>query len=248
MLIMNADDWGMDAQTTNRIHECVKQGTVSSVSAMVFMEDSHRAADAARQTGVVAGLHLNFTTELTAQNCSQTLLEHQRRVRRFLRHRGAQALFHPGLTASFEYLVKAQCDEFATLYGRHPERVDGHHHMHLCANVLLQQLLPPGTAVRRNFSFRPGEKPFWNRLYRRLIDDQLARQHRVTDYFFNLAPLEPRERLDGIFSLATDSIVEVETHPGAFDEYIFLTSGEMFRHLGDVTIANVPSMFSAVSR
>jgi len=118
----------------------------------------------------------------------------------------------------------------------------------LCANVLLQQLLPPGTAVRRNFSFRPGEKPFWNRLYRRLIDDQLARQHRVTDYFFNLAPLEPRDRLDGIFSLATESIVEVETHPGVLEEYIFLTSGEMFRHLGDVTIANVPSMFSAVSR
>src|SRR2546426_10477618 len=44
LLIMNADDWGRDRQTTDRTFECVLRGTVSSVSAMVFMEDSERAA------------------------------------------------------------------------------------------------------------------------------------------------------------------------------------------------------------
>lgn len=246
MLIINADDWGRDAQTTDRIHECVKRGTISSVSAMVFMEDSQRAAVIARETDIYAGLHLNFTTEFSSPRCSSTLLQHQRRVSRFLlRGPRAQVLFHPGLVSSFEYLVRTQCDEFTTLYGKYPERLDGHHHMHLCANVLLQGLLARGTMVRRNFSFRSGEKSVWNRMYRGMIDASLARRHRVTDYLFSLAPFEPSGRLEYIFSLAAHRVVEVETHPAVLEEYAFLTSGEIFRYLSGIPIAHAPTMFSS---
>jgi hypothetical protein len=77
-------------------------------------------------------------------------------------------------------------------------------------------------------------------MYRRLIDTTLARHHRLTDYFFSIAPLEPRERLDYIFSLATQSVVELETHPVASDEYIYLTSGEISNVFPGIAIANVP--------
>jgi predicted glycoside hydrolase/deacetylase ChbG (UPF0249 family) len=215
---------------------------------MVFMEDSQRAAAIAQETDIYAGLHLNFTTEFSSSCRSSTLLQHQHRVSRFLLgHPRAQVLFHPGLAGSFEYLVRKQCDEFATLYGKYPERLDGHHHMHLCTNVLLQGLLARGTIVRRNFSFRSGEKSVWNRMYRRMIDASLVRRHRVTDYLFSLAPFEPRERLEYIFSLATHSVVEVETHPAALEEYTFLTSGEVFRRLSSITIAHAPNMFSSHS-
>ncbi len=43
VLIVNADDWGRDRETTDHTLECVVGGAVSSVSAMVFMEDSTRA-------------------------------------------------------------------------------------------------------------------------------------------------------------------------------------------------------------
>src|SRR6266480_4217678 len=66
VLIVNADDWGRDAETTARIAECVVPGGVSSVSAMVFMADSERAADTARERGIDAGLHVNFTTPFSA--------------------------------------------------------------------------------------------------------------------------------------------------------------------------------------
>src|SRR5580704_8891452 len=62
LLILNADDWGRDRETTERIFDCVRRGTVSSVSAMVFMQDSERAAGIAREANVDAGLHMNFTT------------------------------------------------------------------------------------------------------------------------------------------------------------------------------------------
>jgi predicted glycoside hydrolase/deacetylase ChbG (UPF0249 family) len=61
-LIINADDWGRSRETTDRTLECWERGSISSVSAMVFMEDSVRAAALARERGIDTGLHLNFTT------------------------------------------------------------------------------------------------------------------------------------------------------------------------------------------
>jgi hypothetical protein len=229
-LIINADDWGRNHETTERINECLLRGTVSSVSAMVYMEDSERAATAARESGIDAGLHLNLTTPFSGSRCPTQLVEHQRKVASYLRrNRIAQAIYHPGLSRSFDYVVAAQLDEFSKLYGASPDRIDGHHHMHLCSNVILGKLLPAKTIVRRNFSFQPGEKSFHNRLYRRIVDITVARRHRLTDYFFSLAPLEPLGRLQRIFSLACRFTVEVETHPIQPEEYRFLTGEEILR-------------------
>src|SRR5882724_10194995 len=113
-LIINADDWGRNCDTTDRTLECVRRGSVSSVSAMVFMEDSERAAATAREQGIDAGLHLNFTTSFSAASSPTRLIEHQQRLLRYLRrHRFAQVVFHPGLTCSFEYVLRAQLEEFS---------------------------------------------------------------------------------------------------------------------------------------
>src|SRR5213083_3789303 len=85
VLIVNADDWGRDEETTTRTLECVRRGTVSSVSAMVFMQDSERAAGIARQQRVDAGLHLNLTTPFSAPGVPTRLAEHHQRLSRFLR-------------------------------------------------------------------------------------------------------------------------------------------------------------------
>jgi chitin disaccharide deacetylase len=224
VLIVNADDWGRDCRTTDQTLDCVRCQSVSSVSAMVFMEDSERAAITAQEYVIETGLHLNLTTPFSAVNCPPRLRECQQRIGGYLlRHRLAQAMFHPGLIGEFEYVVKMQIDEFCRLYGAAPSRIDGHHHMHLCANVLSQGLLPLGTIVRRNFSFEVGEKSVLNRLYRHWIDRRLAKRHRLVDYFFSLGPIEPVNRLQRIFSLAHERVVEVEAHPVKSDEYRFLT-------------------------
>ena len=77
LLVINADDWGRDRDTTQRIFECFQRKTVSAVSAMVFMEDSERAASTAREHGIDAGLHLNFTTPFSALNTPKRLVERQ---------------------------------------------------------------------------------------------------------------------------------------------------------------------------
>lgn len=238
ILIINADDWGRNREATDPTLECFLGKAVSSVSAMVYMEDSERAAQLALSSEVDAGLHLNLTTPFSAAGVPAALTWHHERVIGYLtRHRFAQVLFHPGLHRSFQYVVAAQLDEFRRLYQKAPDRVDGHHHMHLCANVLLAGLLPEGTIARRNFSFRPGQKSAFNRLYRRGMDSILARRHRLTDFFFSLPPFDPPSRLEQVFSLAHRSVVEVETHPVNLDEYRFLASGELFNWTGAIPIA-----------
>ena len=237
-LIINADDWGRDRETTDCTLDCVHCGAVSSVSAMVFMGDSERAAAIALDHGIDAGLHVNFTLPFSGPGVSSQLVGHQKRLSQYLlRRRFSQVVFNPGLISSFEYVVKAQCDEFTRLYGNAPTRLDGHHHMHLCANVLLGGLLPPGTIVRRNFSFQPGDKSFINRSYRRAIDWILGRHHRLTDFFFSIQPLNPPRRLRRILDLSRESIVEMETHPRDPSEYAFLTGDGIRSVMGNLAVA-----------
>jgi hypothetical protein len=238
LLILNADDWGRDRQNTERILDCVLRRTVSSASGMVFMEDSERAAAIARERGIDVGLHINFTTSFSAKNCPTRLTDRHNEVAMYLlRHRLAPAVFHPLLASSFEYVVKAQLEEYHRIYGAEPVRLDGHHHMHLCANVIFGGLLPRWTLVRRNFSFGKGQKSLANRLYRRFVDGILARRHSLVDFFFSVAPIELPGRLQQIFSLARRHVVEVMTHPVNPKEYEFLAGGEILNWTEDVAIS-----------
>lgn len=223
MLFVNADDWGRDKGTTDKILACCRNGNVNGVSAMTFMKDAERAAELARENALDTGLHLNLTLEFDGGIVNTALREHHRRVTTYLGTRKAnQVLFNSALKRSFDHVFRAQWDEFCRLYGRQPDRLDGHHHMHLCMNMLLPNRYPKGLRVRRNFSFRAGEKGFANRFYRRLVDSWLTSRFRCTDFFFSLSPIEP-ERIRRILSLSKSASVELMVHPAMDDEFHFLS-------------------------
>jgi hypothetical protein len=236
MLIINADDWGYDAHTTRRVLACVERGSISSVSAMVFMEDSERAAAVARDRGIDAGLHLNLDTPFTKVPITSKLVELQARLARFLHSPFSRPFFHPGLVRSFEYVVSSQLAEYHRLYGAPPRRIDGHHHLHLAANVLFSGLLPLGTILRPHFSREPGEKRIRNSIFRYYAKLMVERSHRTVDCLFALPPLEPK-RLLHIFSRSREITIEVETHPTNPVEFEFLTGGALFRLLGDIPLS-----------
>ena len=237
-LIVNADDFGRDRNTTARILDCFERSALSSTSAMVFMEDSERAAALARDRNLDTGLHLNLTERFSQTGTPERLLQHQERVALSLRrHRLRQVLYDPRLSRSVDYVVQAQIEEYSRIYHAEPRRIDGHHHMHLCANVLYANLLPKGTIVRRSFSFAAQDKGPVNRMYRRLVDTILARRHYMADFFYSLPPTDAPGRLARIFGLAKDFVVEVETHPAQPSEYAFLTSGDIFQVAPGVPVA-----------
>jgi predicted glycoside hydrolase/deacetylase ChbG (UPF0249 family) len=142
------------------------------------------------------------------------------------RRKYAQLLYNPFLRKAFAYCYHAQVEEFMRLFEKSPSHIDGHHHMHLCANVLFSRMIPGGTKLRRNFSFWPGEKSRLNRMYRWLVDRWLACRYRLTDYFFDLTQCIEGRKLDRVAALAKSSNVELMTHPIVNGEEEYLMSDE----------------------
>lgn len=232
MLIINADDWGRSILETDAAIECYKADRITSVSAMVFMTDSERAADLAKENKMDAGLHLNFSEIFTGQSSSGKLRRYHQRIVSFLRrNKYAQLLYNPFLGRAFAYSCRAQIEEFVRLFGTQPSHIDGHHHMHLCGNLLLSRAIPAGAKLRRNFSFWPGEKSSLNRAYRALVDRWLARKYRLPDYFFDLTQCLQDDKLGRVAALAKSNRVELMTHPVDRAERDYLMSDEFQRFL-----------------
>lgn len=237
MLIINADDWGRDDKATDTSLACHRLQRITSVSGMVFMKDSARAASIADAEGVDVGLHINFTEAFTASNCPPGLAADQERIRRFLkRNKYALLLYHPLLTTAFRNVFDAQLEEFQRIYRGQPTHFDGHQHMHLATNMLLQRLIPEGAKVRRSFSFRSGEKSFLNRAYRQIVDRHLARHYQMTGYFFGLETALAAGNPQDIFDLARTADVELMTHAWNQAEYDWLMGDAFLRCSGGVTL------------
>ena len=227
MLTVNADDFGRCVVATDRIIACFTANRINSASAMVFMEDSERAAALAMTSGLNVGLHINFTEPFTGSNAPRSLCRSHERLRRFLRaNRYALVIYNPFLRRAFREVFAAQFEEFTRLYGRVPSRLDGHQHMHLCTNMLADGLFPAGAKVRRNLSFTVGEKSLLNRYYRTLVDRRLAKRYRVCDFLFALSQQCSIPQLRRVAVLAKSFDVELIAHPQVNLEFETLLSDE----------------------
>ena len=239
MLIINADDWGRSRLDTDTILSCHTQTRISSISAMVFMQDSQRAAELAKKHNMDVGLHLNFTEQFNGTVASAAILPCQNRTQRYLcASKYALLLYNPFLKSEFRFLYQAQLNEFIRLYGCLPSHIDGHQHMHLCANMVIDGIIKKGERVRRSFSFWPGEKSTLNRAYRQLIDFILSRRYRLTDTFFALSQVVQGNRRQRIVELARVSAVELMTHPRIPSEYAYLMSDDCLAMLRGVAVGN----------
>lgn len=245
MVIITADDYGLNRQATDNILECFCAGRITSASAMVFTADAARAATLATATSLEVGLHLNFTQPFDGPGVSQKTRDYQARIIAYLcRHKFMQLLYNPFLADAFQYVFMAQLEEFTRLYRRPPDFFNGHHHMHLCANMLCGGLLPAGTRVRGTFTFSEGEKGRFNRLYRRLLARHITSKFISTASFFSILPLHDARRIRHIMDLSQKESVEVEVHPENRAEFQFLLSD----HYLDLLKYGVTGTFSKLQR
>jgi predicted glycoside hydrolase/deacetylase ChbG (UPF0249 family) len=224
MIIINADDWGRSQTETDAALRCYRSRRITSVTAMVFMEDSERAADIAKQEEMDVGLHLNLTQSYSdsIQIDSEAKNYHDNVVRFLTSSKFACLMYHPALAKAFQYNFQSQFDEFVRLYGKPPTHIDGHHHQHLCTNMLLGRIIPAGLKVRRSFYFWANEKNYANRAYREFVASLLQKRHKTTDYFFALSQSLHIERMSKILKLAETENVEIMTHPANSKEYLYL--------------------------
>ena len=225
MIIINADDFGRSQAETDVILECYERRRITSATAMVFMKDSERAATLARKADLDVGLHLNLDERFTGADVPRQLRnDHELVVRFLLAHKYALLLYNPLLRKQFASVYRAELHEFTRLYARQPSHIDGHHHKHLCQNILLGCVIPAGETIRRDFSYWPAERSPLARAYRWFIDRSLERKYIVTRYFFSLRECLETGRLPRVFRLARSFDVELMTHPSNPVEYEYLMS------------------------
>ena len=243
MIIVNADDFGRSRAETDAVVVCDEAKRITSTTAMVFMQDSARAAEASTETNLDVGLHLNLSERFTGPNVSSGIQRSHERIVRFLTaSKYSPLVYNPLLRQQFREVIDAQIREFVCLYGRQPSHIDGHQHQHLCANVLVDTVIPPGHKVRRSFSFWRGEKGVLNRGYREIVDRLLQRNYRVADFFFSLEQCLQAGRMKRVFQLAEAATVELMTHPVNPLEHDYLMSAQYLDAVRPLTVGTYSVM------
>lgn len=141
-VIFCADDFGMSNAVDTGIIRLAKQGRLSAASCLTEGPTFCAGAPDLAQTGIQLGLHLNFTEALPSHSASpqpdksqQLYLPLSVLIRRaYLRQ------LDRGIVAK---QVGRQLDRFEAAFGRAPDFVDGHQHIHqlpVIRDVLLDTL------------------------------------------------------------------------------------------------------------
>ena len=220
-LIVNADDWGSEPHKTDAITSVYGDGAISSASAMVFMEDSERAARLKQSKVPPLGLHINLTQPFTD---GATPLDTRQRQEDLIGHfsdlaRSRRSL-HPSRWQPLRIAIADQMREFRRLYGRDPVHLDGHEHVHLCLDVLAS--LRPGLVVRPPVARGVGVARSKVSAYamKRAV---IAIRFRVVSVAYDLDALD-EEDLERVVASAGHRSVEVICHPDRIREAELLRS------------------------
>jgi predicted glycoside hydrolase/deacetylase ChbG (UPF0249 family) len=220
LLIVNADDWGGERRSTEAIHEAFGAGRVTSTTAMVFMEDSGRAAEIAKAERLPVGLHLNLTQPFTDPATPAPARERQQRVAAaFLGHgrdghpgtsQVRRWLYDPRIAGLVGDVLRDQLERFEALYGGPPDHFDGHNYVDTAPNVFLSRALPRGAKMRNSLDRYPLGKGAMA-VARGLRQQVRGWRFRSTRYVLHITDLE----LPGDPRLATAETdpVEVICHP-----------------------------------
>ncbi len=233
MLIVNADDFGASANTTDPVVDLFEQGVISSASAMVRMRDSARAAAMARERGIPTGLHLNLTLPFDEPDVPSDVRERQLRITEVL---GSESWREDGGKTPpgrlLEDVISDQLECFRASFGE-PSHLDGHHHIHIHPAALehLPRDLPirPILSVPSRAEARPGRR-----------ERRLRRRFRSPDLCFALEHVHPSLGGDGLAALepARRQTLEIMTHPQRKPERQALMSSEWRAVLSTLTLGS----------
>lgn len=239
LLIVNADDWGGERRSTEAIDEAFRAGRVTSTTAMVYMEDSGRAAEIAVAAMLPVGLHLNLTQPFTEATAAAPVRERQRRVVAAFHGHGPDGqpgtarlrrwLYDPRVAKLVGDTLGDQLERFEALYGGPPTHFDGHNYVDTTPNVFLSRALPRGSKMRNTLDRYPldtGAGAFAREVRQRLRRSRF----RSTRYVLHISELELPD--DPRLELAVTDSVEVICHPDHGPEMERLMSDEWAACLG----------------
>jgi chitin disaccharide deacetylase len=219
ILIVNADDYGWNSEATDKTLDAFAATRITSATALVYMEDSDRAAELALEAKLPVGLHLNLTDPFTDPSANATQRARQLLVCKLFaawRFRLRSWTFDPRIRKQVEGAISDQLERFHELYGQPPTHLDGHNHVHVCPNVALAASLASIEKMRDGLSTWPSIRTAMGaaRALRRAL---VSRRFLRTRYFLDIALLhrdfDPQERTERVGRAGRASL-EVMAHPG----------------------------------
>lgn len=141
-----ADDFGMDQAIDDAIVDLGSRGRLTATSVLVDAIDGPDAVDALEGLNLDVGLHLNFTEVLGCLRATDVMP-----LKRLIVSAQSRRLSSQWIQDN----VARQLDRFESLFGRSPDYVDGHLHIHQLPQIrdaLLMELasrdLPTGFWLR----------------------------------------------------------------------------------------------------
>jgi predicted glycoside hydrolase/deacetylase ChbG (UPF0249 family) len=131
-LIVNADDLGINAARSHAIFQCFEFGIVRSATVIAAGNDAATAARHAREKGLNAGLHLNFTFDSPLCKPAEVETLVGSSAGTFRDRDDQMRALDEGLIdkVHVEREVRAQIEWMLDHYGQ-PTHIDGHHHIHI---------------------------------------------------------------------------------------------------------------------
>lgn len=251
LLVVNADDWGGSAATTEAILGTFEAGRITSTSGMVYMPDSDRAAEVARRAGLPVGLHLNLTEPFGDARTPAAVRDRQLRAVEHLAGSGSDGhpgtarlrkwVYDPTIRADVDRAIADQLERFEALYGHPPTHFDGHNYVDACPNVFLSRSIPAGSLIRNSLDCYPLVRSAIGRL-KGLRQRLRTRRLRSTDYLLHIAQLrlegEGEGSPDARLRLAKSASVEVMGHPDDEVELAALMSPAWERVLGEYELGS----------
>ncbi len=237
MLIINADDLGVNTQRTHGIFQCFEFGIVTSATLLPNATDSDRAGKQAREKKLPTGLHLNLTEEypLSKAEGIGSLLEGNGM---FLSGDRLRVALDEGEVQKehLEREIRAQIEWFFDTVGA-PTHVDSHHHIHIHSAVAAA-LIPILERYGVRFVRIPLEEPVPPFGYI-ISDEQIEKVRRInqaahiaremygaygiatSDHFrgLTLAGNAALKNLRHILGRLPEGVTELMVHPGSACTY-----------------------------
>lgn len=160
-LAICADDFGMDPAVDDAIVELARQGRLTATSVLTDAVAPRDAIDRIAAQPIDLGLHLNLTQVLGSLSSKDVLPLGQLMVRSHLR-------LLPEVWIRDH--IERQLDHFEAWFGRSPDYVDGHLHIHqlpqirdALVNALARRDLPAGFWIRDTRPVSLAHAPFSER-------------------------------------------------------------------------------------
>ena len=230
-VILHADDFGFDKDTTNATIELLEKGILTSASIMVNMPASDMAISYAKAHSEKSwGVHLTFVDGL--QPCIPshqipTLVNkdgvfHESDVVR------KRALF---CNISKKDIVKESIAQISRLreVGIHVSHLDSHGHLHKFPSFLFaMKRIADESGIRR---IRRVQNVFINsphfyspvNIVNKCLDNCIVSNFRTTDYFYMSANAMDTHWAKSIYgrmnALPDNKVIEIGVHPGYFEEW-----------------------------